>query len=139
MAGLLLTTVLACQPSAPPGFTESAPPGGGTGSGAPAASGPVPVAGKPALTMDGAKATIVGIGNGRSPAFDLPAGKAQMTVSVCTANQVIPFVTLYDDKDNKLAIVVEPTYTLQNLVGGSYSVDVSSNPACVWTITVTPG
>ena len=62
-----------------------------------------------------------------------------MTVSVCTANQVIPFVTLYDGKDTKLAIVVEPTYTLQNLVGGSYYVDVSSNPACVWTITVTPG
>ncbi len=140
MAGLLLMTmVVACEPSAPPGFTESAPPGGGAGSGAPTASGPAPVAGKPTLTMDGATANIVGLGQGKSPAFDLPAGTAQMTVSACISSTVIPFVTLYDANDTKLAIVVEPTYKLQNLVGGSYYVDVAANPACVWTIAITPG
>ena len=55
-----------------------------------------------------------------------------MTVSVCTSNKVIPFVTLYDTKGTKLAIVVEPTYKLKNLAGGSYYLDVAANPGCSW-------
>jgi hypothetical protein len=57
---------------------------------------------------------------------------------VCASNQVIPFVTLYDVKGTKLGIIVEPTYTLANLAGGSYYLDVSSNPTCAWTIQIAP-
>jgi len=52
--------------------------------------------------------------------------------------EVIPFVTLYDVKGTKLGIIVEPTYTLANLAGGSYYLDVSSNPSCAWTIQIAP-
>jgi hypothetical protein len=140
--GLVLATTLACEPGAPPGFTGSPPPA--TGSAAPVASGPTPAgsapaAGAPTVTMDGATVKAVGTGTADTPDFQLPAGKAEMTVSVCTSNQVIPFVTLYDDKDNKLAIVVDPTYTIQNLAGGTYYLDVNTNPTCTWTIEITPG
>jgi hypothetical protein len=138
VAGLLLATVIACEPSAPAGFSGSAPPAGGTASGAPAASGPVPVAGKPTVTPDGGKVTVAGLGAGKSPVFDLPAGAALMTVTPCSSNQVNPFVTLYDAKDNKLGIIVDPTYKLTNLAGGSYYVDVAANPACVWSILIAP-
>jgi hypothetical protein len=142
-AGLVLAVAAACQPSAPPGFTGSVPPDSG-GSAAPGASVAPPdgsglVAGKPVVTTDGGKVTVAGLGSGHSPDFDLPAGSAQMTVTPCTSNQVIPFVTLYDAKDNKLGIIVEPTYTLTNLAGGSYYLDVATNPGCVWTILVSPG
>ncbi len=139
LAGLVLATVVACEPSTPAGFTASAPPAGGTASGAPAASGPVLVAGKPTVTTDGGKVTVAGLGAGKTPDFDLPAGSAEMTVTPCAANQVIPFVTLYDAKDNKLGIIVEPTYKLTNLAGGSYYLDVAANPACVWSILISPG
>ena len=79
----------------------------------------------------------MGLGNGVSPDFDLPAGSAAMTVSLC-ANQVIPFVTLFDAAGTKLAIIVEPEYEIKNLVGGKYRVEVASNPTCAWTIEVTP-
>jgi hypothetical protein len=134
-AGLVLALVAACQPSAPPGFTGSVPPD----SGASGAAGPSLVAGKPTVTLDGAKVTVAGLGTGKSGDFDLPAGSAQMTVSVCKSNQVIPFVTLYDAKDNKLGIIVEPTYKLTNLAGGSYYLDVGTNPSCLWTIQIVPG
>jgi hypothetical protein len=134
-AGLVLALVVACQPSAPPGFTGSVPPDGG----ASGAAGPSLVAGKPTVTLDGAKVMVAGLGSGKSADFDLPAGSAQMTVSVCASNQVIPFVTLYDAKDNKLGIIVEPSYQLTNLVGGSYYLDVVTNPSCVWTIQISPG
>jgi hypothetical protein len=130
----------ACEPTAPPGASASAPT---TSSGAPptpaGSAGPTPVAGKPTLTRDGATITIVGIGQGVSPEFELPAGGGKMTVSVCESNQVIPFVTLYDASDTKLAIVVEPEYELKALVGGTYYVDVATNPKCIWTITILPG
>lgn len=88
--------------------------------------------------MTGPTVTIVGIGQGVSPEFQLPAGGGQLTVSICTSNQVIPFVTLYDATDTKLAIVVEPEYALKGLVGGNYYVDVATNPSCIWTITIVP-
>jgi hypothetical protein len=142
VAAVVLAIVAACQPSAPPGFTGSVPPDGG-GSAAPGASVAAPsgslVAGKPTVTTSGATVTAVGLDSGRTPDFDLPAGSAQMTVSVCESNKVIPFVTLYDAKDNKLSIVVEPSYTLTNLAGGSYYLDVVSNPGCVWQIVISPG
>jgi hypothetical protein len=140
-AAAILALVAACQPSAPPGFTGSPPADGGSGQpgasvGAPDGSGLV--AGKPTVTTDGGKVTVAGIGSGRTEEFELVAGSAEMTVSVCAANGVIPFVTLYDANDNKLGIIVEPTYTLANLAGGSYTLDVATNPACVWTIEVSP-
>ena len=85
-------------------------------------------AGKPVVTTDGGMVTVVGLGAGKSPDFELPAGSAQMTVTPCASNQVIPFVTLYDGNDTKLGIVVEPTYTLTNLTGGTYYLDVAANP-----------
>ena len=137
VAGLALALAAACQPSAPPGFTTS-PPAGPAGSGSAGPQGSAPVAGSPALTVDGATVRIVGLGNGVSPDFDLPAGSATMTVSVCASNQVIPFVTLFEGAGTKVAIIVEPEYEIKNLVGGKYRVEVQSNPACVWTIEVTP-
>lgn len=135
-----LIALVACEPTAPPGFTATPAPGSsGPATTASAATGPSPVAGKPSVTVSGTTVQIVGLGNGRSPEFDLPAGAASMTVSVCPSNQVIPFVTLYDGNDNKLGIIVEPTYALKALAGGAYYVDVASNPECVWTIAITPG
>jgi hypothetical protein len=145
-AGLAVTLVVACEPSAPPGFTGSQPaasaPSGEPGSGAPGNSAPAGsalVPGKPVVTTDGGKVTVAGLGAGKSPEFELPAGSAGMTVSVCTSNKVIPFVTLYDTKGTKLAIVVEPTYTLTNLAAGSYYLDVAANPGCTWQIVISPG
>jgi hypothetical protein len=137
---LALIALAACEPSAPPGFTATAaPPSSGPAASASGQTGPSPVAGKPSVTVNGTTVQIVGIGNGRSPEFELPAGPGTMTVSVCASNQVIPFVTLYDGDDNKLGIIVEPTYALRALVGGLYYVDVASNPDCVWTIEIVPG
>jgi hypothetical protein len=140
-AALVVAAIAACQPSAPPGFTGSVPPEPGVSS-APAPSAGVPggslVAGKPVVTLDGTTVTIQGLGNGTSPDFELPAGSAKMTVSVCPSNQVIPFVTLYDATDTKLGIIVDAEYTLTNLAGGAYYVEVASNPTCVWTIQIAP-
>ena len=131
----------ACEPTAPPGAATPSPTvaSSGTAPSQAGPSGPAPVAGKPTLTIEGATVTIVGIGQGVSPEFQLPAGGGQLTVSVCASNQVIPFVTLYDATDTKLAIVVEPEYDLKGLVGGSYYVDVATNPSCIWTIRIVPG
>jgi hypothetical protein len=139
-AAAILALVAACQPSAPPGFTGSLPADGGSvqpGSSVAAPDGSGLVAGKPTVTTDGGKITVAGLGSGRTEEFELAAGSAQMAVSPC-ANGVIPFVTLYDANDNKLGIIVEPSYTLTNLAGGSYTLDVATNPACVWTIEVSP-
>lgn len=137
-AVLVLIALAACEPNAPPGFsgTPSAPVGPGSSASVP--QGSAPVAGSPALTVDGSTVRIVGLGNGVSPEFALPAGSATMTVSVCKSNQVIPFVTLYDANDTKLGIIVEPVYQITNLVGGAYYVEVASNPGCVWTIEIKP-
>jgi hypothetical protein len=139
-AALALVAIAACEPTAPPGVTAApAPSSGGpaaTGSGPPGAT---PVAGKPTVTVAGSAIQVVGLGNGVSPEFELPAGTGRMTVSVCESNQVIPFVTLYDADDNKLGIIVEPTYELKALAGGLYYLDVATNPDCVWTIEITPG
>jgi hypothetical protein len=142
-AGLMLAVAAACQPSAPPGFTGSVPPDGGA-TGAPGSSVAAPdgsglVAGKPTVTTDGGKVSVAGLGSGRTAEFELPGGSAEMVVTPCTSNQVIPFVTLYDANDNKIGLIVDPTYTLTNLAGGSYSLDVSTNPGCVWTIAISPG
>ncbi len=140
IALVLLIALAACEPSAPPGFTvtPAAPATGPAGSASAAPEGSAPVAGSPAVTVDGATIRIVGLGNGVSPDFDLPAGNATMTVSVCKSNQVIPFVTFFDAAGTKLAIIVEPEYEIKNLVGGKYRFEVASNPDCVWTIEVTP-
>ena len=142
IALVLLFALAACEPSAPPGVTvaPTAPAGGpsGSASASEAPEGSAPVAGSPEVTVDGATVRIVGLGKGVSPDFDLPAGNATVTVSVCKSNQVIPFVTLFDGAGTKLAIIVEPEYVIKNLAGGKYRVDVASNPDCVWTIEVTP-
>ena len=140
IALVLIIALAACEPSAPPGVTlaPTAPAGGPTGSASTAPDGSAPVAGSPAVTVDGATVRIVGLGNGVSPDFDLPAGNATMTVSVCKSNQVIPFVTLFSADGTKLAIIVDPEYDNKDLAGGKYRVEVASNPDCVWTIEVTP-
>jgi hypothetical protein len=137
--GVLLFALVACEPSAPPGFSAT-PSAGGSAAGSTAATpqGSAPVAGSPTVTVTGATVQIVGLGNGVSPDFELPAGTATMTVSVCESNGVIPFVTLFDGAGTKLAIIVEPEYEIKNLAGGKYRVDVASNPDCVWAIEVTP-
>jgi hypothetical protein len=135
--GLGLTlVVVACQPSAPPGFTGTQPPGPGASVAVP--DGSALVAGSPTVTTDGGKVTAVGLGSAKTPDFDLPAGAAGMVVTPCS-NGVNPFVTLYDAKDNKLGLIVDPTYTIRNLAGGGYYLDVATNPTCVWQIVITPG
>jgi hypothetical protein len=135
--------IAACEPTAPPGFSGTVPPSvppAATGSGATGPSSPSggPVAGQPVVTVDGGTIRIVGVGNGQSPRFELPAGEATMTISVCASTQVAPFVTLYDADDNKLGLIVEPVYRMRNLAGGMYYVDVATNPACSWAIEVQP-
>ena len=142
-AGLALALVAACQPDAPPGFNGSQPPDAGASGGAgpsvaaPDASGLV--AGKPTVTLDGGKVMVVGLGAGKSEPFDLPAGAATMVISPCVGGVVSPFVSLYDGKDNRVALTVDPTTTLKNLTGGSYYVDAAANPKCVWSVQITPG
>ena len=141
-AGLVLAVVAACQPDAPAGFTGSVSPAGGA-SGAPGASVAAPdgsglVFGKPIVTTDAGKVTVVGLGAGKSDAFDLPAGSATMAITPCAGGVVSPFVTLYDGKDNKVGLTVDPTTTLKNLAGGTYYLDVSANPKCVWSVAISP-
>ncbi len=137
-AVLVLTTIAACQPGAPPGFTATPPSSAGPGASGSEPQSSARIAGSPTVTVNGTTVQIVGFGRGVSPEFELPAGRAGMTVAVCESNQVIPFVTLYDADDNKLGIIVEPVYEIKNLAGGMYYVDVATNPDCVWTIEVTP-
>ncbi len=140
-AGLLPVLVLvACQPSAPPGFTATPPPGstGAEPSAGGSPDGPPLVAGSPIVTLDGPVVRIVGLASGATPPFELPAGSAAMIVEPCAVSQVIPFVTLYDATATKLGIIVEPTATLRNLAGGAYTFDVVTNPDCRWAIELTP-
>jgi len=136
-AGLVMA---ACQPSAPPGFTITPPPGstGAEPSAAGTSDGPPLVAGSPIVTLDGAVVRLEGLASGATPPFQLPAGEAAMVVVPCASNQVIPFVTLYDATATKLGIIVEPSATLRNLAGGAYTLDVVTNPDCRWAIEITP-
>ena len=130
LALLAAASAAACEPTTPP-------PGAGTA--APSAAASVgPAAGTSTVTMTGANVQIVGAGNGNTDEFDLAAGTAEMTVSTCPSNQVIPFVTLYDADDNKLGLIVDAVYQVRNLAGGKYYLAVAANPDCVWTITLTP-
>lgn len=131
MAGILLVALaVACEPTTPPPGAGSAPP-------SVAVSGPP--AGTSTITVSGTTVQIIGTGNGTTAEFALPAGEAQMTVSICASNGVIPFVTLYDAKDNKLGLIVDAEYTMRALLGGGYYLAVAANPDCVWTITLVPG
>ena len=130
LAGILLIALAAaCEPTTPP-------PGAGTAAPSAVASGPP--AGTSTVTVSGATIQIIGTGNGTTAEFALPAGEAQMTVSTCASNGVIPFVTLYDAKDNKLGLIVDAQYTMRSLLGGGYYLGVAANPDCVWTITIVP-
>jgi hypothetical protein len=127
---LAVIAAVACEPTAPP-------PGAGTAP--PSAAGSVgPAPGTSTVTVTGGVVQIVGAGNGNTDEFDLAAGNAEMTVSTCPSNQVIPFVTLYDGDDNKLGLIVDAVYQVKNLEGGKYYLAVAANPDCVWTISLTP-
>jgi hypothetical protein len=135
-AGLCLALVVAvaslvaCEPTTPPPGAGTAPPSAGE------SAGPAP--GTSTVTVTDGVVQIVGAGNGNTDEFDLVAGTAEMSVSTCPSNQVIPFVTLYDGDDNKLGLIVDAIYQLKNLEGGKYYLAVAANPECVWTITLTP-
>ena len=120
----------ACEPTAPPPGAGTAPP--------PVVESAGPPPGTSIVTVTDGVVQIVGAGNGNTDQFDLPAGNAEMSVSTCPSNQVIPFVTLYDGDDNKLGLIVEPIYQMRDLEGGPYYLAVAANPDCVWTITLTP-
>ncbi len=129
----------ACEPTLPPGTVPTtAPPASGEPS-AVASEGPTPIAGSPTVTVDGTVVSIIGLGSGNTPEFELPAGEADLIVGPCRSNQVSPFVTLFDADDNKLGIIVDPTFRLRNLAGGGYYFSIATNPDCVWTIEVRPG
>jgi hypothetical protein len=127
---LALLVIAGCEPTGPPPGAGTAPPSGG------ASGGPAP--GTSTVTVDGTTVQIVGAGNATTDEFDLAAGNAEMTVSTCPSNQVIPFVTLYDSGDNRLGLIVDAVYQLRNLAGGQYYLAVATNPDCVWTITISP-
>ena len=127
---LALLVIAACEPTGPPPGAGPAPPSGG------ASGGPAP--GTSTVTVDGTTVQIVGAGNATTDEFDLAAGNAEMTVSTCPSNQVIPFVTVYDSGDNRLGLIVDAVYQLRNLAGGQYYLAVATNPDCVWTITISP-
>jgi hypothetical protein len=129
---LVLAAVLfvACEPTTPPPGAGTAPPS------AAESAGPAP--GTSTVTVTGGVVQIVGAGNGNTDEFDLAAGNAEMNVSTCPSNQVIPFVTLYDGDDNKLGLIVDAVYQMRDLEGGKYYLAVAANPDCVWTITLAP-
>lgn len=130
LALVLVLSSIACEPTAPPPGAGTAPPEGSATAG--------PAVGTSTVTVTGGVVQIVGAGNGTTDEFELPAGTAEMNVSTCPSNQVIPFVTLYDATDTKLGLIVEATFQVQNLAGGNYYLGVAANPDCVWTITLTP-
>ena len=125
-----LALVVGCEPTTPPPGAGTPPPSAATSSG--------PAAGTSTVTVSGGVVQIVGAGGGTTAEFELAAGSAEMNVSTCPSNQVIPFVTIYDAKDNKLGIIVDAVYQVKNLTGGGYYLEVAANPDCVWTITLTP-
>jgi len=130
----------ACEPTAPPpgiGGSATAPPAA-SGSATVQTAPPSVAAGPPTVTMEGDTAVIVGLGNGKSPTFTLPAGDATMTITPCESNDVIPFVSFFDGDDNRLGLIVEATYQARDLEGGEYYVDVAANPDCAWQIEVAP-
>jgi hypothetical protein len=129
-AFLAVLLIAGCEPTGPPPGAGTAPPSAG-GSGGPAS-------GTSTVTVSGTTVQIVGAGNGTTDEFALAPGNAEMTVSTCPSNQVIPFVTLYDANDTRLGLIVDAVYQLRNLAGGQYYLAVASNPDCVWTITITP-
>jgi hypothetical protein len=138
----VLLALAACEPSAPPGFnatpaaTATGPPCSASASEAP--RGSAPVAAQPAAHGRRHDGPIVGLGNGVSPDFDLPAGNANMTVSVCKSNQVILFVTFFRCRRDEARDHRRPRIRDQGFAGGKYRFEVASNPDCVWTIEVTP-
>ena len=110
--------------------------GGSAAPGSALPSGIVP--GQPTVTLSGTTIQIVGLGNGKTPLFDLPAGSAELKLGKCSSNQVPPFVQMYDEKDTALGFIVEDVNQVKNLVGGKYYLLVQANPTCVWAIEVTP-
>ena len=122
--------IAACSGESASGSPTSGP--GGSTSASIAAVSP------PAVSMDGAKVHVAGVGNGTSPKFDLPAGDVDMSVSTCPSNGVIPFVWVYDASSSLAGIVTEASYHLQNPKGGMYYVLVSTNPDCQWTVDFAP-
>src|SRR5688500_1287885 len=101
---LAFLVIAGCEPTGPPPGAGTAPPSGG------APGGPPP--GTSTVTVSGTTVQIVGAGNGTTDEFELAPGNAEMTVSTCPSNQVIPFVTLYDSGDNRLGLIVDAVYQL---------------------------
>ena len=130
---LVVALLAGCEPTTPPPGAGSVPSSADT-----SADASAPALGTSVVSVSGTTVQIVGTGSGTTGEFDLAAGSAEMTVSTCASNQVIPFVTLYDEKDNKLGLIVDAVYQVRNLAGGKYYLTVAANPDCVWTIDLTP-
>jgi hypothetical protein len=131
-AGVLLAVLIgACTPVPEDFGRSSATSAAGGGS-----SG---VASSPGVTLEGSTVTIVGIGASKSKLFELPAGKASMTITACLSNQVMPFITLFTEGGQSAGLIVDPQKELNALAGGKYYVQAQTNPDCVWTVTITPG
>jgi hypothetical protein len=127
LVAVAVMLVAACQP---------APQGAGP---TPSAATPPPApALSPGVTLNGTTVTIVGVGSTKSDTFELPAGSATMTITACQSNRVMPFITLFDDNDQSMGLIVDPEKVLNNLAGGSYYVLAQTNPGCVWQVSITP-
>jgi hypothetical protein len=130
---LALAFVLTGCTAVPEDFGRSpSPVGAGAGS---ASSAP---AGSPTVQVTGDAVSIAGVGTGRTPEFELQAGSARMVVTPCTSNRVIPFITLFDDDDTNLGLIIDAEKELRNLAGGPYYLSVQANPDCRWQIEITP-
>jgi hypothetical protein len=133
-AGSRLVLVLAlagCTP-VPEDFGRSpSPVGPGAG------SVPSAPAGSPTVQVTGDTVSIVGLGTGSTPEFELPAGSARMVVTPCSSNRVIPFITLFDGDNTNLGLIIDAEKELRNLAGGPYYLSVQANPDCRWEIEIT--
>ena len=92
--------------------------------------------GKPAVTVDGPKVHIEGVGVGISPQFEL-TGNMAMTITVCTASKTTPFIVLRSAKTNLAPTYVDPVNHLAKL-SGKYNVEITPPPSCAWTVDFVP-
>ena len=104
---------------------------------APASVPPAPAL-SPGVTLDGSTVTVVGQGRSQSDPFELPAGSATMTITACSSNQVMPFITLVDGTGQSVGLIVDPEKVLNNLAGGTYAVSAQANPDCIWKVVIAP-
>jgi hypothetical protein len=129
-AFVIAALVAACAPTEPPPGANATP---APPSGAPSATA---VSGPPVVTTADGATRIVGTGQANTPEFPLAAGTTHVSITTCSSNGVIPFVTLFDGTGGMAGFIVDAESDVKNLKAGMYHFGVSANPACTWTIVL---